>query len=53
MTVSANIGHRKIAKLAKIAEKGGFSRLELVRARSFERKVIETWLLGQMKGLGV
>ena len=30
-------------KLTKIAENSGFSRPELVRARTFERKVIETW----------
>ena len=31
-------------QLVKIAQNSGFLRLELVRARTFERKVIETWL---------
>ena len=41
-----------MAKLAKIAQNSGFARLELVRARTFEWKVIETWLYAQMKGFG-
>ena len=53
LTVLVKFGHRKLAKSAKIAGKSGFSRLELVRARTFEKKVIETWLLTQMKGLDV
>ena len=32
----------EVVKLTKIAQNSGFSRLELVRARTFERKVIET-----------
>ena len=39
-------------KIGQNRQKSGFSRLELVRARTFEWKVIETWLLAQMKGLG-
>ena len=31
-----------MVKLAKIAQNSGFSGLELVRARTFERKVIES-----------
>ena len=42
----------EVVKLAKIAQNSGFPRLELVRARTFERKVIEIWLSAQMKGLG-
>ena len=34
----------EVVELAKIAQNSGFSRLELVRARTFERKVMETWL---------
>ena len=34
----------EMVKLAKIAQNSGFSRLEFVGARTFERKVIETWL---------
>ena len=33
----------EVVKMAKIAQIRGFSRLEFVRARTFERKVIETW----------
>ena len=43
----------EVVKLAKITQNSGFSRLELVRTRTFERKVIEIWLYAQMKGLGV
>ena len=32
----------EMVNLAKIAQNSGFSRLKLVRARTFERKVIET-----------
>ena len=31
----------EVVKLAKMAQNSGFSRLELVRARTFERKVID------------
>ena len=32
----------KVIKLVKIAKNSGFSRLEFVRAKTFERKIIET-----------
>ena len=35
---------QEVGKFAKIAQNSGFLRLELVRARTFERKVIEIWL---------
>ena len=31
-------------QIGQNSQKSGFSRLELVRARTFEHKVIETWL---------
>ena len=34
----------EVVKLAKISKNSGFARLELVRARTFERNVIEAWL---------
>ena len=40
-------------KLAEIADNIGFSKLVLVRIRTFERKVIETCLYAEMKGLGI
>ena len=36
----------------RICQNSGVLRLELVRDRTFERKVIETWFKAQMKGLG-
>ena len=42
----------EVVKLAKMAQNSDFLRLELVWARTFEWKVIETWLYAQMKGLG-
>ena len=52
LTISVKNTRPEGVKLAKIAKNSGFSRLELVRARTFERKVIETWLQAQMKCLG-
>ena len=40
--VSVKNTRPEVVKLAKIAKYIGFSRLGLVRARTFERKVIET-----------
>ena len=42
LTISVKNTLPEVVKLAKIAKNSGFSRLELVRARTFERKVIET-----------
>ena len=42
LTISVKNTQPEGVKLAKIAKTSGFSRLELVRARTFERKVIET-----------
>ena len=42
LTISVKSIRPEVVKLAKIAKYISFSRLELVRARTFERKVIET-----------
>ena len=42
LTISVKTTRPEGVKLAKIAKASGFSRLELVRARTFERMVIET-----------
>ena len=42
LTVSVKNTRPEVVKLAKIAKNIGFSRLELVRVRTFERKVIDT-----------
>ena len=42
LTISVKNTRPEVVKLAKIAKYSGFSRLVLVRARTFERKVIET-----------
>ena len=48
------IRHRKLTESCQnILKKNDFSKQELLRARTFERKVIETWSYRQMKGLGV
>ena len=52
LTISVKNTRPKVFKMAKIAKNSGFSRLWLVRARTVERKVIETWLYAQIKGLG-
>ena len=52
LTISVKNTRPEAVKLAKIAQNSGFPRFELVRARTFERKVLETWLQAQMKGLG-
>ena len=49
LTISVKNTRPEVVKLAKIAQNSGFSRLELVRARTFERKVIETWCLHQFQ----
>ena len=47
LTISVKNTPPEVVKLAKIAQNSGFSRLELVRARTFERKVLETRLYAQ------
>ena len=42
LTISVKNTRTEAVKLAKIAKNSGFSRLELARASTFERKVIET-----------
>ena len=42
LTILVKNTRPEVVKLAKIAKNSGFSRPELVRARTFERKVIET-----------
>ena len=42
LTILVKNTRPEIVKLAKIAKNSGFSRLELVRDRTFERKVMET-----------
>ena len=42
LTISVKNTRPEVVKFAKIANNIGFSRLELVRDRTFERKVIET-----------
>ena len=44
LTISVKNTLPEVVKLAKIAQNSGVSRRELVRARTFELKVIETWL---------
>ena len=43
----------KLAEIGQNAKKWRFSKYELVRARTFERKVRETWLWTKIKSLGV
>ena len=42
LTISVKNDPPEMVKLAKIAQNSGFSKLELVRDRTFKRKVMET-----------
>ena len=42
LTILVKTTRPEVVKLAKIAKNSGFARLELVRSKTFERKVIET-----------
>ena len=42
LTISVKNTRPEVVKLAKISKNSGFSRLKIVRARTFEQKVIET-----------
>ena len=48
-----HFGQKHPTGSGQIGQNSGFPRFELVWARTFERKVIETWLYAQMKGLVV
>ena len=44
LTLFAKFDYITVAKLAKVAEKAVFRNFVLVRATTFEQKVVETWL---------
>ena len=51
--VVSQIRSPEMVELGQNVKKQRFSKYELVWARTFERKVIETWLQAQMEDLGV
>ena len=53
LTIPAKFGHLKLAECGQNIKKNSGLKRKLVWARIVERRVIETWLKAQMKGIGV